>query len=238
MTIILSIIKWASLTLLGLIFLAIISLEGFYFYKIHQLKPERIYSVNQHSLVVKQVLWVELNEVGDIGIEKLSATEYVLKMIYSLNRNNKISSFQDFQLYSLKGTWLASSVARELQLKLAPDASQGQHHLNGLVLTVWLTRNVNVDDLIGYFLENMYLGNEVYGMKSAAKYYFGKTESELNTAEIISIISLLKSPSRFDPIRFPSRFKKRVEYFVERLKKNWPEKYADYQFSLPNFLER
>ena len=238
MTIILKIIKWASLVFLGLIFLAVISLEGFYYYKIYELRPEKIYSANQHPLVVKQALWVELNEVGDFGLEKLSATEYVVKMIYSLNRNNKLSSVQDFRLYSLKGAWLASSVARELQLKLAPDASQGQHHLNGLVLTVWLTRNVDVDDLIGYLLENMYLGNEVYGMKSAAKYYFGKTESELNTAEIISIISLLKSPSRFDPIRFPSRFKKRAGYFVERLKQNWPEKYADYQFSLPNFLER
>ena len=227
------------MSLLGLIFLAVISLEGFYYYKIHELRPEKIYSVNQHSLTIKQTLWVELNEVGDIDLEKLSATEYVVKMIYSLISNDDRSlSVKDFPLYSLKGVWLASSVARNLTLQLTPDVKQGQYHLNGLVITVWLTRNVDEDDLIGYFLEKMYLGNEVYSIDSAAKYYFGKTEGELNTEEIISIICLLKSPSRFDPIRFPKRFIMRAKYLTERLKKNWPKKYADYQFSLPIFLKR
>lgn len=111
------------------------------------------------------MLWVDLNEVGDIGLEKLSATEYVVKMIYSVaSYNDRPRSVRDLRLYSLKGVWLASWVARNLQFQLARNASQGEHQLNRPLITIWLTRNVDEDDLLGYLLENMYLGREMSGL--------------------------------------------------------------------------
>jgi hypothetical protein len=214
--------------------LIILSLELFYHYKIYQLKPQQITSQREHSLIAKEIAWVSLMEEGDITLEKTTTTEFMFE-VFSLATASVKS--KRINRVSIKGFHLASMVS--LQVAPKQESSRpSRDSISETVRTIWLTRNTTVEDLMGYFLENVFLGREMYGLSDAAMHYFGKDEVDLSEAELISIISLFRAPSRYDPIRNPRRFKLRVEYITEKLKENWPEKYGDFQFVIPVFQEQ
>ena len=53
--------------------------------------------------------------------------------------------------------------------------------------------------IITWYLNEIYLGNRIYGVKTAASYYFGKELEMLTPAECASLISITNNPSIFDP---------------------------------------
>jgi penicillin-binding protein 1A len=55
------------------------------------------------------------------------------------------------------------------------------------------------DDILELYLNRIYLGQGCYGVRSAAKVYFGKEVELLTTAECASLISITNNPSLFDP---------------------------------------
>lgn len=69
------------------------------------------------------------------------------------------------------------------------------------------------DQLLEAYINEVYLGqhyaNGIYGFGLAAKFYFGKTLNELNSAQIALLVAQVKGPSYYDPWRNPSRAKER-----------------------------
>ena len=57
------------------------------------------------------------------------------------------------------------------------------------------------DEILTIYLNTIYLGNQCYGVKTAAEMYFGKDVSELTLAECASLISITNNPSMYDPLR-------------------------------------
>ncbi len=53
--------------------------------------------------------------------------------------------------------------------------------------------------IITRYLNCIYLGNRIYGVKAAAEYYFGKELELLTPAECACLISITNNPSIFDP---------------------------------------
>jgi len=53
--------------------------------------------------------------------------------------------------------------------------------------------------VLEYYLNNMYFGQSCFGVRSAAKVYFGKDVSELDLAECACIIGITNNPSLYDP---------------------------------------
>ena len=51
--------------------------------------------------------------------------------------------------------------------------------------------------IMEWYLNYIYLGNRIYGVKEAASYYFGKELEYLTTAECASLISITNNPSIF-----------------------------------------
>ena len=57
------------------------------------------------------------------------------------------------------------------------------------------------DEILTIYLNTIYLGNQCYGVQTAADMYFGKDASELTLAECASLISITNNPSMYDPLR-------------------------------------
>jgi len=53
--------------------------------------------------------------------------------------------------------------------------------------------------VLTWYLNEIYLGNRIKGVKAAAEYYFGKELEHLTPAECACIISITNNPSIFDP---------------------------------------
>lgn len=60
-------------------------------------------------------------------------------------------------------------------------------------------QNYDKDFIMERYLNEIYLGQDCYGVKSAAAAYFGKELSDLTTAECASLIGITNNPSLFDP---------------------------------------
>lgn len=69
-----------------------------------------------------------------------------------------------------------------------------------------------------YFNQFDFLYNAV-GIKSAAKVYFNKEASELNTLEAATLVGMVKNPSYFNPVRHPERTKDRRNVVLEQMYK-------------------
>lgn len=55
--------------------------------------------------------------------------------------------------------------------------------------------------IITWYLNEIYLGNRIKGVKAAAEHYFGKELELLTAAECATLISITNNPSIFDPTR-------------------------------------
>ncbi len=75
--------------------------------------------------------------------------------------------------------------------------------LQEALLAVQLEYRYSKQRLFSIYLNRVYLGAGLYGIDSAAKYYFGKNVDQLNLYESAIIAGLLKAPSKFSPTNNP-----------------------------------
>jgi penicillin-binding protein 1A len=80
-----------------------------------------------------------------------------------------------------------------------------------------LERTLTKEEILGLYLNNIYLGNGAYGVASAAESYFNKRTDQLNLAEMAMMAGLVKAPSRYSPVTNLRRAKERQAYVLSRM---------------------
>lgn len=68
------------------------------------------------------------------------------------------------------------------------------------ILAVQLERRYTKDEILTFYLNQIYLGSGAYGVQAAAQRYFGKSVQHLDLAECALIAALPKAPSRYSPL--------------------------------------
>ncbi len=64
-----------------------------------------------------------------------------------------------------------------------------------------LEEDYEKDEILTIYLNTIYLGNQCYGVQTAADMYFAKDVSDLTLAESACLISITNNPSQYDPLR-------------------------------------
>lgn len=83
-----------------------------------------------------------------------------------------------------------------------------------------LEEQASKDAILEMYLNEMFFGNQVYGIGGAATYYFSRPLAELNKAEIAFIAAIPNNPSVYNPTKYFERTKKRQELLLDVLVKN------------------
>ncbi len=86
-----------------------------------------------------------------------------------------------------------------------------------ILLTFQIERKYTKDQILTYYLNQIYLGHGNYGIEAASEYYFGKHAKELNLVEAATLAGLPRSPARYSPILHPERAYKRKNYVLRRM---------------------
>ena len=76
------------------------------------------------------------------------------------------------------------------------------------------------DEILEMYLNEMYFGSQVYGIGSAATYYFGKALQELSIAEMAFIAAIPNNPTLYDPKNNFDLTKERQERLIDGLVAN------------------
>src|SRR5919199_6274210 len=73
--------------------------------------------------------------------------------------------------------------------------------LREIILAYQLDEKLSKDEILEMYLNEVYYGNQSYGVEAAAQSYFDKHARDLDVAEAALIAGLVQSPSEDDPTR-------------------------------------
>jgi penicillin-binding protein 1A len=85
------------------------------------------------------------------------------------------------------------------------------------ILAVRVSGAMSKQQILTLYLNEIYLGNNSYGIAAAAQSYFDKPLSELTIAEAASLGALPKAPSSYDPFRHPQQALDRRNWVISRM---------------------
>lgn len=81
-----------------------------------------------------------------------------------------------------------------------------------------LEMHLSKTEILEAYLNRLPFGNMIYGVKQAARYYFGKDPSQLSLNQAIYLALIPKSPSRYNPAKHMNLLKKRWDTILEIFK--------------------
>lgn len=87
------------------------------------------------------------------------------------------------------------------------------------ILSYRLEKRLSKDDILEIYLNQIFFGNNAYGIKAAARAYYRKELSQLTLAEAAMLAGLPKAPSRYSPIASYQRAKRRQHYVLGQMLK-------------------
>ncbi len=68
------------------------------------------------------------------------------------------------------------------------------------ILSLWLWRHYSREDILGIYLNRVYLGGGAYGVDAAARLYFNEPATRLSLAQATILAGLPKAPSSLNPL--------------------------------------
>ncbi len=86
-----------------------------------------------------------------------------------------------------------------------------------LALALKLEATFTKDEILERYLNQIYFGEGVYGVQSAARFYFGKDAKDLDVNEAALLAGIPKNPSRFSPYRNPELADRRRKVVLWRM---------------------
>lgn len=85
------------------------------------------------------------------------------------------------------------------------------------VMAYRIEKNLNKDEILNLYLNQIYFGNGNYGIQTAADAYFGKDVEDLDIAESALLAGLPKAPSKYSPFANFPLSKRRQEFIIDRM---------------------
>ena len=72
-----------------------------------------------------------------------------------------------------------------------------------MLIALWLELWLDKEDILSRYLSTAYFGNDVYGLRAAARYYFDVEPQALRVEQAAMLAGMVKAPSRLNPTADP-----------------------------------
>lgn len=126
------------------------------------------------------------------------------------------AAIRNFQSGSSKqgGSTITQQVVKNLLLTPAKSFSR---KFREAILSYRLEKRLSKDGILEIYLNQIFFGNNAYGVSAAAQAYFHKDIKDLDLAEGAMLAALPKAPSRYSPLVDMPRAKRRQKYVLDRM---------------------
>ncbi|MDV2495795.1 MAG: PBP1A family penicillin-binding protein [bacterium] len=113
-----------------------------------------------------------------------------------------------------------STITQQLAkvLFLTPERSL-RRKLKEAILALQIERTYSKDQILGFYLNQVYMGSGAYGIEAAARTYFGRSVEELSLSEGAMLAGLPRAPSRYSPLAHPDIALRRRAHVLGRMAK-------------------
>ena len=113
------------------------------------------------------------------------------------------------------GSTITQQVVKRLML--TPEKSY-ERKIKEIILAYRLEQQLSKDEILTLYLNQIFLGNNSYGVEAAARTYFAKHAKDLTLAESALLASLPQAPSTYNPYRHPEAAQTRQKQVLRRMR--------------------
>ena len=96
----------------------------------------------------------------------------------------------------------------------------GERKIKELILASRIEETLSKDRILELYLNEIFLGQNSFGVAAAAQTYFNKTLGELSVAEAAFLAALPQAPSNYHPVRARERVTARRNYVLGQMLEN------------------
>ena len=118
-----------------------------------------------------------------------------------------------------------STITQQLAKALLDQGSKNKafrviEKLKEWIVAVKLEKNFTKEEIITHYLNAVPFGNNIYGIRNAARTFFQKEPDRLNIEEAALLVGMLKGNSIYNPIRNPVASKDRRNVVLSQMEAN------------------
>jgi len=235
---VLAVLKFAGLTVVALGFVGLAALVGMFSYygsdpRLPTLKALSDYHPKQVTRIVDR----NGVSVGELGAEKRTVVPYaaIPKVLI-----NAVVSAEDAEFFQHAGLNYRGMLRAFIENVLRGRAAQGgstitqqvvktfllspertmRRKVQEIILARQLSQTLSKEEVLTLYLNQIYYGHGRYGCEEAARYFFGKSVRDIDTAEAALLAGLPQSPERLSPRKHPEAAKTRQRYVLGRMIEN------------------
>ena len=148
--------------------------------------------------------------------------------IRAIFRAIKVDLIDSIQAGELTFTQGASTITMQLVKNVVDERDKTiPRKIKQAALALQFEKNYSKEDILYYYLNEIYLGPQVYGVQAASKYYFNKDVSEINLQEAATLIAVLRAPSYYDPYNNPDEVVRLRNVVVDSMIVYDPDTYGE-----------
>ena len=119
----------------------------------------------------------------------------------------------------------ASTITQQVMKNFLLDGSRkAERKIKEIILATRIEHTLDKEKILELYLNEIFLGQNAYGVTAAAQTYFNKTLRELAPHEAAFLASLPKAPSDYHPVRRKDRLLQRRDYVLREM---WQNGYLD-----------
>lgn len=112
----------------------------------------------------------------------------------------------------------ASSITQQYaRLLFFTNEKTWSRKLKEAFMTVRLESHYDKDSILQGYINTVYFGHGIYGIKNASRYYFNKTPDELDLNESSMLAGVINGPEYFSPFKNMENAKKRQKLVLNKL---------------------
>jgi penicillin-binding protein 1A len=115
------------------------------------------------------------------------------------------------------GSTITMQLARELFLSKEVTL---ERKIKEMILALRIEKLYSKEEILTYYINQVYFGSGAYGVEAAARRYFGKHAKDLTLSESAMLVGVLPSPSVYAPTINFEVAKERQKIVLERMVKN------------------
>lgn len=170
-------------------------------------------------------VYADFDEISPAVVDALIATEDARFIDHSgIDMRAVTRAVVKTVLLGQKSAGGGSTITQQLAKQLYSPASSNifaramQKPIEWMI-AIKLERFYSKEEIIKMYLNQFDFLYNAVGIKSAAKVYFNKDASELNTLEAATLVGMVKNPSYYNPVRKPERTRDRRNVVLEQMYK-------------------
>lgn len=135
--------------------------------------------------------------------------------------------------FSQGASTITQQMARNMFLTLDKKVSR---KIKEIILALRIEQNFSKDEILEIYFNKIFFGGQIYGIETAALYYFGKHAMDLTLPEAALLVGIIQRPNYYDPRKHKDRALERRNFVLGTMFRHKKISQAEYDAAVKSSI--